>query len=136
VLLDHPAHRGNVGAAIRVAAAAEASAVITTGPLDPWDPAVLRGSAGLHFAIPVARADTLEAQRGPLIALDPKGKPLGSDVIPANALLAFGSERRGLSLEVLSVADETVAIPMQPRVSSLNLATAVAVVLYTWRLSR
>jgi RNA methyltransferase, TrmH family len=136
VLLDHPAHRGNIGAVIRVAAAAGASAVITTGPLDAWDPAVLRGSAGLHFAIAVARADRLEVRRGPLIALDPNGKPLGSDVIPANALLAFGSERRGLSREVLSMADETIAIPMQPRVSSLNLATAVAVVLYTWRLQR
>jgi tRNA(Leu) C34 or U34 (ribose-2'-O)-methylase TrmL len=27
-----------------------------------------------------------------------------------------------------------LAIPMQPRVSSLNLATSVAVTLYAWRL--
>ena len=99
VLLDHPAHRGNVGAAIRVAAAAGASAVITTGPLDPWDPAVLRGSAGLHFAIAVARAETLDARRGPLIAVDPNGKPLDPDAIPANArarlrFRAYGTESR------------------------------------------
>src|SRR4051794_9389671 len=51
VLLDHPRHLGNVGAVVRVAAAAGATAVFTTGARDPWDPAALRGSAGLHFAL-------------------------------------------------------------------------------------
>jgi tRNA G18 (ribose-2'-O)-methylase SpoU len=136
VLLENPAHRGNVGAAIRVAAAAGASTVITTGPLEPWDPAVVRGSAGLHYALDVARAETLADASGPLIALHPGGRPLGTENIPDNSILAFGSERRGLSSELLAVADRTLAIPMEPHVSSLNLATAVAVVLYVWRLAR
>jgi RNA methyltransferase, TrmH family len=33
-------------------------------------------------------------------------------------------------------ADSVVALPMRPGVSSLNLATAAAAVLYAWRLSR
>jgi TrmH family RNA methyltransferase len=136
VLLENPAHRGNVGAAIRVAAAGGASAVITTGSLEPWDPAVIRGSAGLHYALDVARAGALADARGPLIALHPGGRPLGTEIIPNNSVLAFGSERRGLSRELLSIADRTLAIPMEPNVSSLNLATAVAVVLYVWRLAR
>ena len=57
VLLEDPRHLGNVGAVVRVAAAAGAAGVVTTGPRDPWDPAALRGSAGLHFALPVGRAD-------------------------------------------------------------------------------
>jgi RNA methyltransferase, TrmH family len=134
VLLERPAHRGNVGAVIRVSAAAGASAVISTGQLDPWDPAVIRGSAGLHYAIDVARAETLDALGAPLIALDPRGAPLDACTIPSNAVLAFGSERRGLSDDLLARADAAIAIPMQPGVSSLNLATAVAVVLYAWRL--
>ena len=57
VLLEAPARLGNLGAVVRVAAAAGAAAVLTTGPQDPWHPAALRGSAGLHFALPVARID-------------------------------------------------------------------------------
>ena len=49
------------------------------------------------------------------------------------ALLVFGTEREGLGGEVLSRADLRVAIPMRPEVSSLNLATAVAVILYASR---
>jgi len=55
VLLDEPRHRGNFGAVIRVAAAAGAAGVLSTGAQDPWHPVVVRGAAGLQFAVPVAR---------------------------------------------------------------------------------
>jgi TrmH family RNA methyltransferase len=55
VLLEDPRHLGNLGACVRVAAAANAAGVITTGAQDPWHADALRGSAGLHFALPVAR---------------------------------------------------------------------------------
>ncbi|MEZ5932218.1 MAG: TrmH family RNA methyltransferase [Alphaproteobacteria bacterium] len=133
VLLEDPAHLGNVGAVVRVAAAAGAAAVYTTGRHDPWDPAALRGSAGLHFALPVQRLDAIPDAAGPLIAIDPEGAPLRPEALPAHALLAFGSERRGLSHALLDRADQRLSLPMQPNVSSLNLATAVAAVLYAWR---
>lgn len=136
VLLESPTHLGNVGAVVRVAAAAGAAAVITTGQQDPWHPSALRGSAGLHFAIPVVRTDDYTIPGRPLIALDPEGEDLDLASIPSNAALAFGSERVGLSEELLGRADARVRIPMEPAVSSLNLATAVAVVLYAWRLRR
>jgi TrmH family RNA methyltransferase len=136
VLLEAPAHLGNLGAVVRVAAAAAAAAVLTTGPQDPWHPAALRGSAGLHFALPVAAIDRLPTQRDrPLIAIHPDGEPLCPGVLPDRAMVAFGSERRGLSHEMLDAADRQIAIPMRTGVSSLNLASAVAVVLYTWRLT-
>ncbi len=136
LLLEDPAHLGNVGAVVRVAAAAGATAVLTSGRHDPWDPAAIRGSAGLHFALPVQKLDRLPDHTGPLIAIDPEGDPLRPDHLPSNAVLAFGSERRGLSAPLLERADRRLALPMQPNVSSLNLATAVAAVLYVWRLSR
>jgi TrmH family RNA methyltransferase len=135
VLLEAPAHLGNLGAVVRVAAAAGATAVLTTGPQDPWHPAALRGSAGLHFALPVTRIDELPARHDrPLVAVHPHGEPLRPSVLPDCAILAFGSERRGLSAEMIAAADQQIAIPMRQGVSSLNLASAVAVILYTWRL--
>jgi RNA methyltransferase, TrmH family len=125
VLLEDPRHLGNVGAVVRVAAAAGAS-------------------AGLHFALPVGRVESaaLEPRRfaphslepscgRPLVVLDPAGDRLAA--LPDGALLAFGSERDGVSAQLAARADLQVRIPMRAGVSSLNLATAVAVMLYIGR---
>lgn len=136
VLLEDPRHFGNLGAVIRVAAAAQAAGVLTTGRQDPWDPVAVRGAAGLHFALPVARIGELPADRGerPLLALDPGGEPIRPQDVPSRALLAFGTERAGLSEELLAKADSRLCLPMREGVSSLNLATSVAAVLYSLRL--
>ncbi len=138
ILLEDPRDLGNIGACVRVAAAGEAAGLLITGGHDPWHPDALRGSAGLHYALPVARlAEGLPAVLDrPLLALDPDGDPLEPDRLPARAVLAFGTERHGLSAALLKRADARVAIPMAPGVSSLNLATSVAAVLFAWRLSQ
>ena len=134
VLLETPSHSGNIGAVIRVAAGAGAAAVITTGPNDPWNPGAIRGAAGLHYALPVLRSESIEVRGRPLIAIHPDGDELAGNNVPDDAVLAFGSERTGLTAELLNAAVQRIRIPMEPGVSSLNLATSVAVVLYTWRL--
>jgi RNA methyltransferase, TrmH family len=134
VLLEDPRHLGNLGACVRVAAAAGAAGVLTTGRSDPWHPDALRGSAGLHFALPVARMWRLEPGDRPIVALDPAGEALRPGAVPPRAVLAFGTERDGLSDELLARADARLALPMRPGVSSLNLATAVSAVLFLLRL--
>lgn len=133
VLLERPSHLANIGAAVRVAAAAGAAGLFTLGGEDPWRPAALRGGAGLQYAIPCARIDTMPPSMRPLVALDPEGDPIHPGTLPADAVFAFGSEREGLSPGLLARADARVRIPMREGVSSLNLATAVAVVLYSPR---
>lgn len=132
VVLDDPRHLGNIGAVIRVAAGCGATGVLTTGTVDPWHPNVLRASAGLHFATAVEHRGPGELPPGPLYALDPEGTDLRTRTLPDDALLAFGSERRGLSPELRARADHLVALPMRPQVSSYNLATSVAITLYHW----
>lgn len=143
VLLEDPRRLGNVGACVRVAAGAGAGGVLTTGSADPWHADALRGAAGLHFALPVARvppdtalAEAARASGRPIVALDPEGEPLRPGAIAGNEVLAFGTERDGLSHELLAAADVRVSLPMEPGVSSLNLATSVAATLYAWRLAR
>jgi TrmH family RNA methyltransferase len=131
VLLEDPRTMGNMGACVRVAAAADAAAVLTTGSNDPWHPDALRGAAGLHFALPVSRLDALPEGARPLLAIDPEGERLGESEIDPRAILAFGTERYGLSEELLERADARLAIPMREGVSSLNLATAVSAVLFS-----
>ena len=55
-------------------------------------------------------------------------------MVPERAILAFGTERHGLSSEVFERAEARVSIPMREGVSSLNLATSVAIVLFAMRI--
>jgi TrmH family RNA methyltransferase len=112
-----------------VAAAANAAALVVHGDADPWHPMAVRGAAGLQFALPVGRIEDLATSR-PIVALDPGGVALDGVTLPSGAVLVFGAERRGLRSELRERADLSVAIPMRAGVSSLNLATAVAVILY------
>jgi len=134
VLLEDPRTMGNMGACVRVAAAADAAGVLTTGGNDPWHPEALRGAAGLHFALPVAQVASIPRGDRPLIAIDPGGTPLGAGELDPRSILAFGSERYGLSEGLLAGADARLSIPMREGVSSLNLATSVAAVLFSQRL--
>ena len=131
VLLENPRNLLNIGAAVRVSAAAGAAGLVTTGAQDPWSPAALIAATGLHYALPVTRTAAIPPCDRLLVVVDPAGEPLQQ--IPANAILAFGAEREGLSRDLVASAGRRVSIPMCPGVSSLNLATAVAVVLYKWR---
>ncbi|MFE7275677.1 TrmH family RNA methyltransferase [Streptomyces sp. NPDC057623] len=135
VVLDNPRNLGNAGAVIRLAAGFGATGVVTTGTLDPWHPTVVRGGAGLHFATAVERLGVDELPSGPVFALDPEGDDIRGGKLPDDAVLAFGSERSGLSAELRARADHLVSLPMRPQVSSYNLATSVAMTLYHWSLT-
>lgn len=136
VVLDDPRNLGNAGAVIRLAAGFGATGVVTTGTLDPWHPTVVRGGAGLHFATAVERMDVPELPPGPVFALDAEGEDIRALKLPDDAVLAFGSERSGLSGQLRARADHLVALPMRPQVSSYNLATSVGMTLFHWSAGR
>jgi RNA methyltransferase, TrmH family len=136
VLLERPRGLGNIGWCVRTAAGAEAAGLLSTGIHDPWCPTAVRIGVGLQFALPVARvADTDWDSDRPLIAVDTSGEPVKPSELPPRAILAFGTERHGLSEDLLARAVARVSLPMREGVSSLNLATSVAALLYAWRLS-
>lgn len=133
IALENPRDLENIGAVIRVSAAADAAAVCITGPSNVWHPAVIRGGAGLHFAVPVLNVNlhqlfNLDRQ---VIALDPTGTDIKAADIPKNTVLLFGTERYGINKETLQKTDQIVRLNMKPGVSSLNLATSVSATLYS-----
>ncbi|RAG80489.1 rRNA methyltransferase, partial [Streptacidiphilus pinicola] len=133
VVLENPRNLGNIGAVVRLAAGFGAAGVLTTGDADPWHPTAVRGAAGLHFATSVAHTSLTTLPPGPIFALDPEGVSIHDVTFPDDALLVFGSERHGVTDDVMGMATSTVAIPMRPHVSSFNLATSVGMALFHWQ---
>ena len=160
ILIEDCRNLKNLGAVIRVSAGADIGGVLSlSDQVDIWHPNVLVGSAGLNFAVPcinITEDDlSLIKQYRELLALDPDtGKErddLGHPGLPFSEVnlrrmndsgspedsptakppvYIFGTERGGISQQLLSLSDERIRIPMKPGVSSLNLATSVAIVVY------
>ena len=132
---------GNVGALVRLADAAGAKGCLTAGGADPFGPKALRASAGSIFRLPVARREHLEDAAGILAELRAAGYTVagalargGEDyrraMPPPPLALVVGGEAAGLPQEVEKLLDARLTIPTNPRVESLNVATAAAVLLF------
>ncbi|MEA3322783.1 MAG: TrmH family RNA methyltransferase [Patescibacteria group bacterium] len=132
VFLENPHDIDNVGAVMRVAAAAGAGAVCVSGEVNPWHLHAIRAGAGLQFALVVKQVKDIAeiAQNRKMYACDANGKNMKKVEIEKNAILVFGAERDGISEELKNKSDEIISIPMQAGVSSLNLATSVSAILF------
>jgi RNA methyltransferase, TrmH family len=128
---------GNVGAAIRCAAAFEASAVACSGGCaDPFSPRSIRASAGHALRISVltpATIDDAAALLGPgahvVAAVGDGGTPLPHWRVRRPLLLVLGNEGHGLPETLLAQAAETVTIPLRGGVESLNVAVTAGILL-------
>lgn len=129
---------GNLGAILRSADAAGCDAVILCDPTaDIGNPNVVRSSRGTVFSMPVAVATSEEAlnwsraQGIRVVAATPDASALYTQVdLRGPAVIAFGTERQGLSDVWRQGADVKARIPMRGRVRSLNVASATALFLF------
>ena len=151
---------GNAGAVIRAADAAGADAVVLAGEsVDPFNPKVVRSTAGSLFHLPVLRSpdlravlgalreagcgilaadgtapydldDLLDLAAGAAVPVAPAGNGAVAPDLRAPTAWLFGNEAHGLSEAELAAADAAVRVPLRGAAESLNLATAAAVCLY------
>lgn len=129
---------GNVGTIIRSADASGATAVVVTGQsVDPFNPKVLRATAGSIFRVAVAVCDLSEA----LGHFSGGGaRVVGTAVHGGTALrrvdfgsptvVVIGNEATGLNRETLDRCDETLSIPMAGQCESLNAAVAASLIAF------
>lgn len=135
-LLDDPRDLDNVGAVIRVCAAAGIKNLLITGSSNAWNSRAIRAAAGLQFAIYIKKVslENIKEMNIPIICFDERGEDLSLELkqqLPKTAIYVFGSERDGISEELKSISETIVRLPMQEGVSSMNLATSVAAALYS-----
>lgn len=132
IFIENPRDIDNVGAVVRVAAAYGVGAVCVTGEVSPWHMMAIRAGAGLQWAVPVLYVQSVDdiAENRKIYACDADGENIQKFSMEKNAVLVFGTERDGISSVLKNRASQIVSIPMQPGVSSMNLATSVSAVLY------
>jgi TrmH family RNA methyltransferase len=129
---------GNLGALLRSADAAGASAVIVCDPTtDVNNPNVVRSSRGALFTVSVAEAsvsetlDWLRARHIAIVAATPQAEVAYTEAdLRRPVAVVVGTEHEGLSHAWLEGAGLAVRIPMFGRVNSLNVATAASLLLY------
>jgi TrmH family RNA methyltransferase len=129
---------GNLGTILRSAEAFGAVGVLLgEGTVSPFNPKVVRGSAGSVFRLPAVRVKLgdalalLREQEVRLVATSShKGTPLPEANLAGSIALFIGGEGAGVPRDLLAKVDETVAIPHTPQVESLNAGVAASIVLY------
>jgi len=129
----------NVGAILRAAEAAGATGVIATkATADPFSPKALRGAMGSAFRLSIWNdadyAHVIEWCRKVKIKVFAADVNASMTHIDADwripCILVLGPESTGLMPDQIQDADQTIKIPMQGKVESLNVSVAAGVILY------
>ncbi len=129
---------GNLGTIIRTAEAAGVSGVFILNPnCDPHDPATIRATMGSIFSQKLVRCSVAEfkcwskSNGVSVVASSPSGlMDYKGLAYRFPAALIVGSEKHGLSEQLLETANFVVRIPMRGGCDSLNAAVAAGVLLF------
>ncbi|MDR1607212.1 MAG: 16S rRNA (guanine(527)-N(7))-methyltransferase RsmG [Deltaproteobacteria bacterium] len=121
----------NVGAVIRTAAALKAAVVLLSEAASPFHFRALRTGGSAIFETDLYQGPSYQSlpdlPRDDIFALSPRGQDIFKVNCPKGLGLALGVE--GPGLDSLWPWAKKLAIPMNPRVESLNGATAAAMAL-------
>lgn len=130
----------NIGAIARSAEALGCDGIIfSSDSCDIYNPKVLRASMGAIFRLPVfipqdMNSFLVEAQSAGFKIFASVPDRTACDISDAgfcDGSIAFvGNEGRGLSSNVLTIADQVFTIKMKGRAESLNAAAAAAIIIY------
>ncbi len=132
VVADRLGDPGNLGTILRSSEAAGVDAVVLTpGSVDPFNPKVVRASAGALFHVPVVGA-TLDEVRDAGFALvgTSSHQGVGHTEIDWSGRLAIvlGNEAHGVAEDAL--VDRWVRIEHRGRTESLNVAMAATLLVF------
>ncbi len=138
VLVEDVQDPRNLGALLRVCEGAGVGRVlIRDRGSAPLSPAAVKASAGAAEWQPVERvtnsAETLRRLKDEgfwVYGAAAGGRPPWEIDLRGRVALVFGGEEKGMRRLTRELCDGLVGLPMRGRVESLNLATAVAAILY------
>lgn len=131
ILLRELRSPGNLGTLLRSLEAAGGRGLMLLGDaIDPFDPAVLRGSMGSLFGIELVRVDHGDLQRYAALGCSLLGicAETGEDhtrcAWPEDPILLLGCERKGMRPADAALCQRTLRIPLARGADSLNVGVA------------
>lgn len=133
LFLDEVKDPSNVGAIIRTAAAAGINVVYLADSADAFNPKAVRASMGGIYKVALhsgAREEIIPVIDKPFVIADMGGKNVFTREKRGGFCLVIGNEGRGVSERMKSLATETVSIPMQNGMESLNAAVSAGILMY------
>ncbi|MFO1487711.1 MAG: RNA methyltransferase [Verrucomicrobiota bacterium] len=138
--VDEIGNAENLGLLVRNCAAFHVQALLVgETSSSPFLRRAVRNSMGTIFQLPIVETKSLveslrELKRHDVrcIAAHPhvSGRTLAQADFTGDCCVVLGNEGKGISPAVLAECDDAVAIPMPPKVDSLNVGAATAVFLY------
>jgi len=132
MVADRVADPGNAGTIIRSAEAAGADAVVfTPGSVDPFNPKVVRATAGSLFRVPVVSAELGDLRAAGLRLLGSsshRGAAHTSLDLRVPVAVVVGNEAHGVPDD--APVDEWITIPHHGPAESLNVAMAATVLAF------
>ncbi len=138
IVLESVEKPGNLGAVLRSADAAGATAVIVCDPLtDLYNPNLIRASIGACFTVPTVACSSEECiaflkKHGIqiLTAQLQDSKPYYDTPMTQPTAIVMGTEATGLTNQWRQAADAHIRIPMLGRLDSLNVSVSAAILLF------
>jgi TrmH family RNA methyltransferase len=132
MVADRIADPGNAGTIIRSAEAAGAQAVVfTPGSVDPFNPKVVRSTAGSLFRVPVVAAELADLRAAGLRLLatsSHRGTAYTEMPLTERIAVVVGNEAHGVPDD--APVDGWITIPHQGAAESLNVAMAATVLAF------
>ena len=132
MVADRLGDPGNAGTIIRSAEAAGAQAVVfTAGSVDPYNPKVVRASAGSLFRIPVLSTSLMALRDAGLTVLatsSHQGAPYTETDLTGPVAVVVGNEAHGVPAD--APVDGWLTIPHAGPAESLNVAMAATVIAF------
>ena len=139
ILLDEISDPGNLGTIIRSAAAFGVEGIILYGNcVDRYSSKVIRSCTGNFFKIPIIEINSiLQLQK-----YFNKHKKIATVLTKENnislqecknlqkIIIMFGSEAKGLCVDLINIADKNIKLDMKNNVDSLNLAVSSSIIMY------
>ncbi len=138
VVLDDIQDPGNLGTIIRSAVAFNFDTIILSeNSVDVYNPKVVRASQGMLFKLNIIRKnikeiinDLKENNYQILATKVTDGKDVKSLEKNKKICIIMGNEGKGVSDDVLNLADDFIYIKMNDECESLNVAIATSILLY------
>ena len=138
VVLEGVEKPGNIGAVLRSADAAQATAVIVCDPLtDLYNPNLIRSSIGAIFTVPCIACDSeecikfLKKNNIKILTAQLQDSELYYETQMRGATaIVMGTEATGLTQAWREAANAHIRIPMRGALDSLNVSVSAAILLF------